>query len=178
MSQGKGGWDLGSLDSGPWLGRWPVSTSHPSEGSRLGAVEDAGSPWDSSGPRCPGGPSPRQSPWALPGMGGQRGDRAGWGEGGGEGGRLGSLKRPPGPSPGPPAAGGRTMEAGVACGGRACSAGTRGMHKVPECACVRACVGLAPPAAPSLPGAGPGGAGRGFSVRPASRAGRRARGLP
>lgn len=114
--------------------------------------------------------------------GGTVGRQSGCGGEGGKGTVWRAQSPPKDRAPPPKREGERVMAAAVAVAWRraACSAGTRGMHKVPECACVR---GAGPPAAP-LPGAGLGGrrdrrSGRGFpSARPASRAGPGARGLP
>lgn len=103
-------------------------------------VEDADSPWGSSGSLCPGRPSPPQSPRALPGIGGQPGDRTRCGrEVGKGGGHLASLKRPPGPGLAPPPpAGGRMMEAAAAWWRAGVQGGHEGHAQIPECACVRA----------------------------------------
>lgn len=150
MGWGKGGWDLGSSEGHGFggglypfatlgglqarCGRWKMPTAH---GALLG-------------PLCSGVPSPPQSPRALPGIGGQPGDRAGCGgEVGKGGGHLASLKCPQDRAWPPPQRAGERWRRLRRGGGRACRAGTRGMHKSPS---VRACVRRAGPARrPSLP---------------------------
>lgn len=140
------------------------SPSHPSEGSRRGAVEDAGSPWGSSGPCVLGDPAPLNPSGPCPR----------WGDSGeterGVAGKAvrGAVRRaqsaPLGPSPAPRPLPQRADERWrrLWCGGgRACSAGTRGMHRVPECACVR---GAGPARRPSRPGRGQEGRGAGLSL--------------
>jgi len=114
-------------------------------------------------PLCPGGPSSPQSLWALPEMGGQRGDRAGCGGKGGRGAVRRAQSAPLGPSPAPalPQRADERWRRLWCGGGRACSAGTRGMHRVPECACVR---GAGPARRPSRPGRGQEGRGAGLSL--------------
>lgn len=108
---------------------------YPLEGSRRGAVEDVGGPWGSSRPLSPGGPIP-PSPWALPGMGDSGGGGGREQNEVGKAVRASALKASP-EGPRPPQKAGERWRRLWHGGGRACSAGTRGMHKVPECACVR-----------------------------------------
>lgn len=133
---------------------------YPLEGTRRGAVEDVGGPWGSSRPLSPWGPIP-PSPWALPGMGDSGGGREQ--NEMGKAVRASALKASPKDLAPPQKAGERWRRLWHG-GGRTCSAGTRGMHKVPECACVR---GAGPSAScPSGDGAveqrSKGGTGRGF----------------
>lgn len=101
---GRGEWDSGTSEGHGF--RSGLFSLMPLQGSRRGAVEDAGGPRGSSGSLDRGRPSSPQSPWALPGMGGRRGTERGV-AGKAERAVLGENKTPPRTAP---PAGGRTME--------------------------------------------------------------------
>lgn len=157
MGWGKGGWDLGSLAGhGLGGGLFPLV---PPGGLQVRCGGRCRQPmglfwapvsWETQSPSIPLGPARD---------GGQPRDRAGCGGKGGKDGRRRSLKRPQEQacSPTPQRACELLMGSGCGGRGRACRAGTRGMHKSPS---VRACVGRAPPPPlPCLGGARSGAAG-------------------
>lgn len=67
-------WGKGGGTWAPWRAMALAAAcfpSYPLEGSRWGAVEDAGSPWGSSGPCVLGDPAPLNPSGPFPRRGGQ-----------------------------------------------------------------------------------------------------------